>query len=146
MSNLETHEREQAALTAECEVTANQRLLDEAWAHIIAQGHASVYEDSDMRYEDGVCRYDGGDGIGCAFAPAIKDYDPEMETVSAADVIEQFPNKVHAWVRDVNKLFANEVQRAHDNAVIQTPREHFMSKFKANMAAVAERYSLVCPT
>lgn len=125
---------------------ANQQLLNEAWAHIIKQGCASVLEACDVDYADASCQYRNPQGLGCAMAPVIVDYDPEMETISAADLLSQFGENLHAWALDVRPDFAGEVQRAHDNATKHATRAGFIPAFKENMQATATRYNLRCPS
>lgn len=119
---------------------ANQRVFTEAWNHVIAQGEPSLAADGHN------CAYRSDAGLGCALAPAIQTYDEKMETLGAAELFEQFPDKVHAWAAEVNEHLANSVQAAHDNSVVVAPGTAFLPEFKAVMRLVAAEYNLVVPS
>lgn len=109
----------------------NQRLVDEAYAHL---------KETECRSVDkaGLCQYGG---TGCAFRPAIKTYDARMEHHSASDLIKRFPEYLHEWVLDVDPSLANEVQGCHDSAVVG----EFWEMFNKYLRELCEKEELKHP-
>ena len=111
---------------------ANQRVFDEALKHIREQGKPSfvIHEDR--------CLYKSPEGLGCAFAPCIKTYLPEMENSYASDLLECYPDNIHEWAQDCNRALADHIQRAHDEAArsMKTNSRSFMDIFESNMQEV----------
>lgn len=86
---------------------ANQRLINEAYAHISKTRRKSV--DS-----EGACVYGG---IGCAFSPAIRDeFITLCDVLTLVDMFNNFRVYLKPWARDCSLLLAVRVQKCHDNA------------------------------
>lgn len=118
---------------------SNQLLLDAALAHLRAQGRQAR--------RVGSCVYRTAEGLGCAFAPAIREYSPDMEgTIAGAllDPANGFLGALHDWVRGADGLLANLIQSAHDNAASDTPAdlEQFLWDFENAMQRLSLRYGL----
>jgi len=114
---------------------ATQRVFDEALKHIRKQRRPSL--DS---HES--CVYRGPHGLGCAFAPAIKSYDPDMEGDSAIRVLDSYNENLHPWAREADRDACNDIQLAHD----RSPRYDdaiFMENFELLMRETADTYGLV---
>lgn len=125
---------------------ANQRLFTEAWEHIHAQGCASVAEETGVsNYDGGFCRYQTAEGLGCAMAPAIEDYSPEMETCGASRLMREFADNLYPWARDASELFVTTLQRCHDQATLSGDRGRFMAEFEEAMRACAGVWDLEVP-
>ena len=114
-----------------------QRALDKAYKHIIKQGAPS-------RAALGRCRYRNENGLGCAFAPMIKEYSPTLEGRAAGNVVEYYSRNLFKWARDLNISFAFDLQRCHDRVAVANP-ENFIRDFKVEIAKLAEKYGLEMP-
>lgn len=88
---------------------ASQAVLNAAWDHILEQGEPSMSDNGSDS-----CMYKNPKGLGCAFAPAIKDYRPTMEGSVAEDLLDSFSDYLHGWAQDCDTCFANAVQLCHD--------------------------------
>lgn len=112
---------------------ATQAVLNAAWIHIHAQGEPSVKVSSlDSGF---VCRYRNPKGLGCAFAPAIKDYNPEMEGTPAGVLLKCHPAQLHTWARACNTGIAGRIQQAHDEAAVNFP-ETFLLTFQSRIQRI----------
>ena len=89
---------------------ANQRLVDEAYAHVNAVGKPSV----DKR---GRCVYGG---VGCAFSPAVLDgFKSQADRIKggndASSLIKDSPHFLKDWAQKIDSGFAQYVQFCHDD-------------------------------
>ena len=117
---------------------ANQRLFNEAWNHITAQGAPSTTV--------GVgCAYRGSGDLSCAFAPAIEEYHDFMESKGAATLLDEYSEYLHPWVRECDYTLANDVQRAHDDPAFEVEGDAFVAAFQAEMRDIAKTYGLEVP-
>jgi len=120
---------------------AKQRLFDKALKHIRNQGCQSKAGALDCKYKQG--------NLGCAFAPAIRQYDATMEGEQASDLIRDMPDNLYKWVLDVDLEFADQVQYAHDDYIYidtLTKEENdarFMECFEKNMKELSIKFHLV---
>lgn len=113
-----------------------QALFDAALAHIRQQGQPS------FDAEEATCAYRMPDGRGCAFAPAIADYNVALEGRRANYLLRDNPARIKPEFREVDKDFANAVQSAHDDAVLMHPDDEFMERFEGYMRSLAALYRL----
>ena len=110
-----------------------QELFDIALEHIRQQGRPSLNE-------YGQCRYRTEDGLSCAAAPFIQDYDPSMEHVGFIRLVEDAHYQPRLDPRAVEHFeLVCELQLAHDSA---SDGADFMSEYEANMRQVARSYNL----
>lgn len=109
-----------------------QRLFNEALAHIRKQGKPSIDDDN-------ACLYRSPEGLGCAFAPAIKHYDPDMEDSTANHLLENHKEDLYDWVHDVDTNFALDLQNAHD---CNSKAPNFMVEFENSMGYLVDKWGL----
>jgi len=117
------------------QLASMQALFNAAWEHIIKQGEACAI--------GGDCVYEGPMGLKCAFAPAIKDYDPHMEDSGAAKLLYDWRDNLHTWVLDCPKDFADDVQSCHDDN--SELGDDFIQAFKDNMSDLAKAHNMEIP-
>lgn len=111
-----------------------QRFFDESLTHIRQQGKPSV---NFLNEGLNVCMYDGPDGLGCAFRPAIMTFDSEMEGESA----DEYPKEnLHEWARDLPSSLVTEVQSAHDCSC-RLKGKAFVEAFERKMRQVASDFN-----
>lgn len=92
---------------------ANQRLINEAHAHVNRNGRPSFKG----TYPKIQCIYSG---IGCAFSPAIKpEYRENADDLSlgAAGIIDTHSHILQDWAKYVHPLIADLVQDCHDGCL-----------------------------
>ena len=130
-------------ISTSAEQESNQALFTASWNHIRKQGVPSVTQETSPNVTSCVYRNDAG--LGCAFAPAIESYNPEMEGSSAAELLEQFPNSIFAQFRDAGHGFADSLQAAHDSNSNHCDPADFMKNFEGEMIYLAESYNLEVP-
>ena len=82
-----------------------------------------------------LCRYEGPNGQGCAFRPAIAHYDDDMEGRDASDLISMYPDNLHEWALNLPADFASALQNCHDGG--DTPE-----RMQANFAEMANEFHL----
>ena len=121
--------------------SANQRLLNEASAHINAQGCKSGSTDS-CEYEH---RFADHPTLHCAFWPAIETYRADMEDSAASDLISCWNDCLFTWASDLDPAFADELQAAHDNAHDDEGNEHFIREFNSALQSIARNHGLEIP-
>lgn len=118
---------------------ANQRLFDEALKHICKQGRKSAKD----QWGGTNCMYRSPEGLGCAFAPAIKNYISDCEGQDAGWFYQDDNiDYLHDWAKDADPELAATIQLCHDDLVLIEDEEEFVNKFKINMQRAAERYEL----
>jgi hypothetical protein len=125
----------------------NQQIFDKVSRHLLKQGTRSTDELQ--------CVYRGPGGLKCAIGVLIPDeaYDPKMEGVSAAGIIDQTgvdPDKREIMARirqatglgEENKALLESLQRLHDrgdvdnwDAELRAVATHFNLKFRAEQCA-----------
>ena len=117
-----SNEIEEINYTDEQVHTANQRLINEAYAHLTTTGVPSVDK-------HGHCTYSG---IGCALAPAIKpDRRATLKQDSAAvSLLTLCRPSLEEWALPLDKYFAREVQVCHDHSIEATD---FLEAFKRKL-------------
>lgn len=99
---------------------ANQRLVNEAFAHLSKTKQKSVVGNK--------CSYAGS---GCAFSPALKDPQSFGGSSIASAIIRDMPHLLHDWAKDCDGEFANAVQACHDLcSENKTFFEHFSTRLK----------------
>ncbi len=116
---------------------ANQRLFDEALKHIRAQRKQALQGDIAV----GMCVYRSADGLKCAFGPAIRDYNVDMEGSSASEIIHDWPDSLHEWAQPASGYLADRIQGAHDSQRGFTG-DRFVHMFEQGMKTIAEDYNL----
>lgn len=110
-----------------------QSLFNTSLEHIRKQGKPSR--------KGKICVYKTEDGLGCAAAPFIKTYRPEMDSgngICFSHICSQFPDNV---VKEAfaNMYFVDQLQNCHDR--IDTYSD-FMTQYEINMKNLAERFDL----
>lgn len=120
---------------------STQRVFDEALKHIRAQGQPSIRsKDNGLRP---VCMYRNPEGLGCAFAPAIKHYSIKLDRGhSARDLLREHASSLHDWAKKANALACCFIQAAHDNAATLHYAAEFMPAFERRMRQVAKDWTL----
>lgn len=118
---------------------ANQKVFDDALAHIREQGCAS-YDPKGAG-----CSYRTADGRSCAFAPQIAEYVPEMEGKNVIGLRQRriglIDNLTEAGrLCDIDVGYA--VQDCHDAVAADIYKDEFLEKFEEKMRMVAERFDL----
>ena len=118
---------------------SNQRVFDEALAHIRKQRKASIEPGTITR-----CRYREGD-LMCAFGPAIKDYSLFLEGRSASWLMKLYKECLYDWAQGANSDVVDQIQSCHDCSAFENPdsSEGFMLSFETSMQAVAKQHELV---
>lgn len=121
-----------------------QYLFDKAFRHVIQQGRPSVK--LDLAAKDGpmyYCVYKSEDGCGCAAAPFIINYKPEMEKNRFRIVAENFPFDVDP-VAIAHADFVMELQQAHDDNS-KIPGPEFTRVYTHIMHKIARQHRLEMP-
>ena len=113
---------------------ANQRLVDEAYAHVNSVGKPSV----DKR---GRCVYGG---IGCAFSPAVlKEHRDHLAVkLDAKDLIFHHQDKLQYWARECDPSFANDVQSCHD---VYSECKDFLTNFNFELKGLCNKHNYKFP-
>ncbi len=107
-----------------------QRFFDASLTHIRNQGKPSMGENMS-------CMYATASGLGCAFAPAIMEYDPAQEGSAAYE----YPlHLLHSWARELDSDLVSDVQSAHDLSSSLTATE-FLPSFERKMKDAAHNYN-----
>lgn len=132
-----------------------QQLLDISFKHILKQGGPS------MGGEEGtVCMYRGDNGAGCAAAPFITKYDPQMERktiYSVEEFVKEHPERGALDSRvSPNITFVAQLQQAHDNSARSVRKEdgtwvsisgaEFMVSYLKSVINIAAEYGLQLPS
>lgn len=114
---------------------SNQLLLDAALAHLRAQGRQAR--------RVGSCVYRTAEGLGCAFAPAIADYGPDLEGITARNILTSNTGRMrlHEWARGCSPEFVEAVQHVHDFWTASSG-EPFLHYIERGMARVANQFGL----
>lgn len=118
-------------------MTPEQRLVNEAYAHIHKTEKASVNE-------EGTCLYSGS---GCAFSPAIKpSFRKKLDAnnQNAGALLEYHPEKLEDWVVQVNPEFANDVQACHDDSSVASVNK-FLESFDKRLKALCDQEGFTFP-
>jgi hypothetical protein len=125
------------------QLQATKAVFDAALKHVREQRCQSItmVYDAEIDEEKPSCRYRGPNGTQCAFAPAIKDYLPEMENMPADLLLNKYYECLHDWAKNCNSTVAVRIQRAHDNW-FDGEGVPFMEYFERNMKKVAEIFGL----
>lgn len=105
---------------------ANQRLVNEAYAHLKKTKKKSVSQLSDT---GNICCYSGS---GCAFSPALKDAKSCALGVSASEIVIYNSSLLHNWAKDCNPIFADDIQDCHDRCNNQEG-DAFFKEFSSNL-------------
>lgn len=87
-----------------------QQLLNRSLAHVRQQGKPSIKDDRLT------CLYRSPDGCGCAAAPFITNYSPEMENKTWMQVASMWLNNVEPAAAEHAVFVNNVLQVAHDDA------------------------------
>ena len=129
------------------EKEANQRLVNEAHAHLHKTGKQSTV--------DGSCCYNGS---GCAMYPIFVDDDArdESEGAAASAVIAETPHFIRPWARHAGFVFADDLQRCHDEwtyycedgdsgELVDKNGYTFLEFFDKRLQALCKEYELVMP-
>lgn len=122
-------------------ISANQRLVNEAYAHIKATGKASLDRNGDCSYA----------GSGCAFSPAIKPKYRENGNIvarGASYVIRNYPEFLENWARRLNPILAQAVQNCHDVPALREIDEgesFTFEEFARRLERVCKDHSLHFP-
>ena len=111
-----------------------QKMFDASLKHLRVQGEQSL-----MLNGGTMCMYRGLKGKGCAFAPAIMEYDEQMESTSASEVLDQFNDNLYPRFRELEPAFADQLQACHD---IIPPDVDFAKEFELNMKQLALTWKL----
>ena len=129
-----SNEIEEIDYTYEQVHAANQRLINEAYAHLTTTGVPSVDK-------HGQCTYSG---TGCAFAPAIKpDKRAALKQKAAANsLLTLCRPSLEEWALPLDKYFAREVQACHDNAV---DAPDFLQAFNHRLKCLCESKDYTYP-
>lgn len=117
-----------------------QSLLVRSVQHIRKQGKPSIDSQKACRYQQ--------DGLGCAAAPFIVEYDSGMENITFNGLVEDgkfCPMLDKDAAKEV--WFVNRLQDAHDGAVreMAKTREPFLQLYERRIGAVARDHGLVVP-
>ena len=118
-------------------MSIEQRLFDMALEHIREQKGPSTDK-------NGGCVYRTNDGKGCAFAPAIRSYESRLEGKNASTLLRHYRGFLHPWVVGANERLADNIQLAHDDAVIEAKYtdKDFIVAFEENMHDVSEVFDV----
>lgn len=116
-----------------------QYLLDTSYNHVIKQGKPAA--------ENKMCWYKSPEGLSCAAAPFIIEYNEEMERQSwrSLAIKDEFvPFLDPIAVKHCN--FVAELQGAHDGASINVGNdEAFISEYRARIRNIVDDYDLTLP-
>lgn len=141
---------ENAQKAEQLQKLANQRLINESYAHVMRNGMASTFMNQKLSTPTEQCQFAG---IGCAFAPAIR---PEMRETAdedygcAASILqEEDREKMEAilepWALYIDSTLAAEVQGCHDDHYLEDEPEFFVGKYAADLKTTCENFDLVFP-
>ena len=114
-----------------------QELLEISYGHVIKQGEPSY---DALKRE---CRYKFGD-LGCAAAPFIKEYIPDMENIGWTLLAEEYPVRLNPLAVKHAEFVSGVLQRAHDRAAIHTRRD-FITNYKSRLAHYIDSWNLDNP-
>lgn len=118
---------------------SNQNLFDAALAHIRKQGCQAGSTNNCGNFS---CKYRDDDGNGCAFAPAIKTYHPDLECRLADELILDYKERLHDWAANCDPQIAKNIQHCHDSYDDENDGD-FVKYFETKMQTVAQRHGLV---
>lgn len=110
---------------------ANRRLVTEAWLHLKSTQRKSV--------DSTGCCYTGS---GCAFSVALLDKKGLHDTCAKA-VLEEHADQVKPWALNLDGIFSDEVQGAHDNSLDGVG---FIDGFAARLYAVCKEFEVQPPS
>ena len=114
---------------------AHQRLVNEAYTLMKEQNAPS--------YSNAQCLYCSPSGKHCAFWPAIKTYDEQMdEGHTALGLINEWRDYLHEWALEIDGRFAFAVQQCHD---LNCERDDFFVYFSADLEKLCAAYELEFP-
>ena len=123
------------------ERTIRQQLFNASLEHVRKQGKASMLGTT--------CVYRGPNGEGCAAAPFIRIYSPDMENTNWHTLASRFPQSVSEDSRNFAR-FVTELQRAHDSSAtyfvddqqVVASDAKFMERYESAMKRIAENHRL----
>mgnify|MGYP006879608164 CR=1 FL=1 len=121
---------------------ATQRVFTEAYKHIITQGVPSISLNGGCVYR---LETESGHFLSCAFAPCIREYDPEMEDIDAMGLLESWTGLLYGWSRKADPAVCIKIQAAHDEPARYSPVEDFIDIFKLKMNTIAKKYNFEIP-
>ena len=123
---------------------AKQFVFDTALEHIRNQGGGSYFiKDDNYGNKEPSCQYKYN-GLGCAFAPMIAEYDESLENNSACNLVNSFEDKLYPSAVEAGGEFCQEIQRCHDSAAMDDylRKGGFMGMYEHNMKRLAHKYKL----
>ena len=101
-----------------------QELLEVSYRHVVKQGKPS-YDASEKE-----CLYKFGD-LGCAAAPFIKEYIPDMENIGWTLLAEEYPVRLNPLAVKHAEFVSGVLQRAHDRAAVHAGPDDFLADYKS---------------
>lgn len=111
-----------------------QYLFDKSLNHIKAQGKPSALPSGACQYKEGDC--------GCAAAPFITEYKPEMEGHGFIGLIRHYKDCLNPMAVK-HCSFVSDLQSAHDRSVgYPINNEGFMKDYLYNMKRIAKNENL----
>ena len=117
---------------------ASQDVFDAALKHIRNQrcqsGH--LYYDAETDREILSCDYKNQNGLMCAFAPTIKHYRMELESLPADRLLYEYETCLHDWAKKCDYRVAVKIQQCHD-CWSEDEGTSFMEYFESNMEKTA---------
>lgn len=122
-----------------------QELLNESYAHIIAQGGASIGPNEGNSVS---CAYRGREGFMCAAGIFIKDYNPNMEHLCWIDIVREFDHEKLDKRAVEERNFVQKLQIAHDAAVSVSNRiggQHFIAAYKEQIRKLVNEHNYLYP-
>ena len=121
------------------EQEANQEVFDRAWNHILKQGKKSITVNEDGQVN---CVYKSENGLSCAFAPCIKEYNPILENKSAFVLFDNgYSECLDPVILNADPDFCSSVQYCHDGAPNDSDKV-FINDFKRRMIKLAKEKDL----
>jgi hypothetical protein len=112
-----------------------QDLFDKSVRHILKQKRKA--------FEGGSCRYRTTEGLGCAAAPFIKDYSPDMEGTNWKGLVHYYDNSPLDPLAVKHVEFVRQLQSLHDRAAIESESdEDFLRIYKLLVSTFAEAHGL----
>jgi hypothetical protein len=111
-----------------------QQLLNRSVAHIRQQGKPSMEDDS--------CLYRSPDGRGCAAAPFIKNYDPEMEHDDWSALAVHWADALDPEAVLHEKFVTDVLQESHDNAARARANTDFLQEYEQRIKCGVHGWNL----
>lgn len=134
-------------MTVDIEHLSQQKAFDIALEHIRQQGCPSGL----IVGNTAICKYRGPEGRGCAFAPFITDYNPQMENKKAYAIMQDWANSVRDVAHEAGFTFMDLIQECHDSAFRHAKNmtfaetldlDIFMEEYEQNMEVLSKKYEL----